>query len=73
MRRSTLILLNPFFNIVYKKNKQEGFNGKVGLAAGLGALWIKQENLPTIRPQYQNTPKFNPTLSLNYKKKKINL
>lgn len=60
-------------NIVYKKNKQEGFNGKVGLAAGLGALWIKQENLPTIRPQYQNTPKFNPTLSLNYKKKKINL
>jgi outer membrane receptor protein involved in Fe transport len=60
-------------NIIYKKNKQEGFNGKVGLAAGLGALWIKQENLPTIRPQYQNTPKFNPTLSLNYKKKKINL
>ena len=58
-------------NIVYKKNKQEGFNGKVGLAAGLGALWIKQENLPTIRPQYQNTPKFNPTLSLNYKKRKL--
>ena len=60
-------------NIIYKKNKQEGFNGKVGLAAGVGALWIKQENLPTIRPQYQYTPKFNPTLSLNYKKKKINL
>lgn len=60
-------------NIIYKKNKQEGFNGKVGLAAGLGALWIKKENLPTIAPQYQNTPKVNPSLSLNYKKKKINL
>lgn len=60
-------------NIVYKKNKQEGFNGKIGLAAGLGALWIKKNNLPNIAPQYQNTPKINPSLSLNYKKNKINL
>jgi len=45
----------------------------VGLSAGLGALWIKKNNLPTIAPQYQNTPKVNPSLSLNYKKKKINL
>jgi len=60
-------------NIIYKKNKQEGFNGKVGLSAGLGALWIKKENLPSIRPQYQYTPKLNPSLSLNYKKKKINI
>ena len=60
-------------NIVYKKNKQEGFNGKVGMSSGLGALWIKKENLPSIAPQYQNTPKLNPSLSLNYKKKKINL
>ncbi len=60
-------------NIVYKKNKQEGFNGKAGLAVGLGALWVKKENLPTITPQYQFTPKMNPSLSLNYKKKKINL
>ncbi len=60
-------------NIIYKKNKQEGFNGKAGLSAGLGALWIKKENLPTIRPQYKNTPKLNPSLSLNYRKKKINV
>ena len=60
-------------NIVYKKNKQEGFNGKVGMSGGLGALWIKKDNLPTIAAQYQNTPKLNPSLSLNYKKKKINL
>ena len=60
-------------NIVYKKNKQEGFNGKATLSAGLGALWVKKENLPTIRPQYQFTPKINPSLSLNYKKKKVNV
>lgn len=60
-------------NIIYKKTKQEGFNGKLGLAAGLGALWVKKENLPGIRPQYQRTPKINPSLSLNYRKKKTNL
>ncbi|QNK64329.1 TonB-dependent receptor [Pedobacter sp. PAMC26386] len=59
-------------NIIYKKNKQDGFNGKVGLTSGLGALWQKKENLPGIRPQYQNTPKINPSLSLNYRKNKIN-
>lgn len=60
-------------NIVMKKNQQEGFNGKVGLSGGLGALWVKKDNLPTIRPQYQATPKVNPSLSLNYRKKKTNV
>lgn len=60
-------------NIVYKKEKQEGFNGKVGLSGGLGALWIKKENYPTVRPQYRYTPKVNPTLSLNYRKNKVNV
>jgi outer membrane receptor protein involved in Fe transport len=59
-------------NIIYKKNKQEGFNGKIGFATGAGALWVRQENLPTIRPQYQFTPKINPSVSLNYRKNKIN-
>ncbi|CAN5305432.1 TonB-dependent receptor [soil metagenome] len=59
-------------NIIYKKNKQEGFNGKLGLTTGLGALWIKKENLPGIRPQYQATPKINPSISLNYRKNKVN-
>ncbi|SMC59086.1 outer membrane beta-barrel family protein [Pedobacter africanus] len=59
-------------NIIYKKNKQQGFNGKIGLTTGLGALWIRKENLPTIRPQYQATPKLNPSLSLNYRKDKLN-
>jgi outer membrane receptor protein involved in Fe transport len=59
-------------NIIYKKNKKEGFNGKVGFTTGLGALWERKDNLPTIRPQYSLTPKINPTLSLNYRKNKIN-
>lgn len=60
-------------NIVYKKNKSDGFTGKIGLSVGLGAWTIKKENLPTIRPQYQHTPKINPSISLNYRKKKLNL
>ncbi|WP_316817192.1 TonB-dependent receptor domain-containing protein [Pedobacter nyackensis] len=59
-------------NIIYKKSRQEGLNGKIGLTTGLGALWIRKENLPGIRPQYQATPKLNPSLSLNYKKNKVN-
>jgi outer membrane receptor protein involved in Fe transport len=59
-------------NIVFKKEKQTGFNGKVGLASGVGALWVRKENLPNIRPQYVATPKVNPSLSLNYRKDKIN-
>lgn len=60
-------------NIILKKENQDGLNGKIGLAAGMGALWVREENLPGIRPQYQATPKINPSLSLNYRKKKINL
>ncbi|ULT23163.1 TonB-dependent receptor [Sphingobacterium sp. E70] len=47
-------------NIILKKNKQLGFNGKVGFTTGLGSLWERKENLPTIRPQYTLTPKSTP-------------
>lgn len=60
-------------NIIYKKNKQNGFNGKVGFTTGLGSLWQRQANLPNIRPQYTLTPKINPSVSLNYRKNKVNL
>jgi len=60
-------------NIIMKKNRQTGFNGKAGFTAGLGSLWVRQQNLPTIRPQYTFTPKINPSLSLNYRKNKVNL
>ncbi len=60
-------------NIIYKKNKKEGFNGKVGLAGGIGSLWLRKENLPSITPQYQYTPKANPSVALNYRKNKVNI
>jgi outer membrane receptor protein involved in Fe transport len=59
-------------NIVYKKSAQTGWNGKVGLVGGVGSLVQKRDNLPTIRPQYGQTPKINPTLSFNYRSKRIN-
>lgn len=59
-------------NIVLKKETKTGFNGKVGLTGGLGALWIRQANYPGIRPQYVRTPKANPSISLNYRKEKVN-
>lgn len=39
-------------NIIYKKEVKEGLNGKVGLMAGLGALWRKRR---IIRPSVRNT------------------
>ena len=46
-------------NLVFRKQDQDGFNGRIGMMGGAGALWVKKENLPTIRAQYQGTPKFN--------------
>nr|WP_322623492.1 TonB-dependent receptor [uncultured Flavobacterium sp.] len=60
-------------NIILKKSKEEGFNGKVGFGSGLGALWQRKGNLPGIRPQYHTTPKVNPSVSLNYRKEKVNV
>lgn len=60
-------------NLVYKKSRKDGFNGKLGMAGGLGALWEKKANIPQIRAQYKATPKLNPSLSLNYRKNNTNL
>ena len=60
-------------NLVFKKQEQQGFNGKVGMIVGAGALWEKRENLPTIRPQFRATPKLNPSFSCNYRKKATNV
>ena len=60
-------------NIIMKKTEKEGFNGKIGFTSGLGSLWVRRNNLPDIRPQYKLTPKLNPSLLLNYRKKKINV
>jgi outer membrane receptor protein involved in Fe transport len=60
-------------NIMYKKNTKDGFNGKLGFSTGAGSLWVRKENLPNIRPQYTFTPKLNPSTSLNYRKKSVNI
>jgi len=59
-------------NLILKKEEQTGLTGKVGLMTGAGALWEKRENLPTIRPQFRYTPKFNPSFSVNYRKNATN-
>jgi len=59
-------------NIILKKEQKQGVNGTVGMAIGVGALWEKKANLPGIRPQYQGTPKINPSISLNFRKKNLN-
>ncbi len=60
-------------NIITRKERRAGLNGKVGMTGGLGSLWEREANLPGIRPQYRLTPKLNPTASLNYRTDKYNL
>lgn len=59
-------------NIVYKKEKQTGLNGDVGLSFGLGALAKRREDTPTDLGSYSVNPKLIPSLNLNYKKDKVN-
>lgn len=60
-------------NIIYKKEKQNGFNGEFGLTLGAGELNQRKENLPNISDKFSVTPKLNPTLNLNYRADKVNL
>jgi len=59
-------------NIIYKKEKQNGFNAEAGITGGFGEYTTPRENLPGIMPKYSFTPKASPFLSLNYRTKKIN-
>lgn len=59
-------------NLILKKEEQQGFNGRIGMMGGAGALWVKRENLPTIRPQSRLTPKLNPSFALNYRRRATN-
>lgn len=60
-------------NIIYKKDNQTGLNGNLAFNFGLGELTERKANLPNIMNKYSFTPKYNPSISLNYKKDKINL
>lgn len=58
-------------NIIYKKEQQKGIHGSVGFAYGLGALSKRKEDLPTDLGSFSPTPKYIPSLSINYKEEKV--
>ncbi len=60
-------------NIIYKKEREIGFNGEVGLTIGLGRLTKRKEDLPTQLGSYDLNPKLIPNLNLNYRNSRINL
>lgn len=55
-------------NLILKKEEQQGFNGTLGFVGGAGALSSRRKNLPSVRDQFQFTPKLNPSFSLNYRR-----
>lgn len=59
-------------NIVYKTEKQTGFNGDVGLSFGLGALGKRKPDTKTDLGSFSVNPKLIPSINLNYKEDKIN-
>jgi len=59
-------------NIIYKKEKQIGLNGDIGLSFGLGALGKRREDTNTDLGSFNVNPKLIPSLNLNYKKDNIN-
>ncbi|MDB4291799.1 TonB-dependent receptor [Maribacter sp.] len=59
-------------NIIYKKEKQTGLNGDVGLSFGLGALGKRKPDTKTDLGSFSINPKLIPSLNLNYKKDKVN-
>ena len=65
--------LAGIINIVYKKEKETGFNGDVSVNTGVGEMTNRKDNLPNIMEKYAFTPKLNPAFSLNYRAKNINL
>lgn len=59
-------------NIIYKKEQQEGFNGDIGFAYGIGAITKPKADLPTDLGSYGPNPKYIPTLNMNYRKDRLN-
>jgi len=57
-------------NIIYKKEKEQGINGEIGLAFGMGVLSMPKEDLPTKLGSFHLNPKVIPNFSLNYRGEK---
>lgn len=58
-------------NIIYKKETQSGLHGSLGFAYGLGALSKRKPDNPSELGSFSPTPKYIPSLDLNYQKNKI--
>ena len=54
-------------NIIYKKEKESGFNGDIGMTMAVGELTTRKEDLPTELGRYSVNPKYIPSLNLNYR------
>lgn len=59
-------------NIIYKKEKEKGFNGTVGFNLGMGEITTRKADLPTDLGRYKQNLKYNPNFSLNYRGAKTN-
>ena len=59
-------------NIIYKKEKQTGLNGDIGLSFGVGALGKRKVDTRTDLGSFSVNPKFIPSVNLNYKTGKLN-
>ncbi|MDX2431743.1 MAG: outer membrane beta-barrel family protein, partial [Bacteroides sp.] len=59
-------------NIIYKKESEEGFNGDIGFAYGIGALSKPRADLPTELGSFDKNSKYIPSLNVNYRKEKVN-
>ena len=58
-------------NIIYKKEKEKGWNGDVGFTFGLAEITTRKEDLPTELGRYHVNPKYIPSLNLNYRASSI--
>ena len=53
-------------NIIYKREREIGLSGDVGLAVGIGQFSRQHADLPTELGSYTNNQKLIPSLNLNY-------
>ncbi len=60
-------------NIIFRKESDEGLNGRAGFVFGMGGLTERRTNFSGMRDQYRFSPKLNPSISGNYKKGDVNL
>ncbi len=60
-------------NIIFRKESDEGLNGRAGFVFGMGGLTERRANFAGMRDQYRFSPKLNPSVSGNYKKGDVNL